>query len=425
MPRKAIPIETLLLRTFLPAVIVVAIGLAIFVYDRLYGTILDGFERKLVTTSALTAAMIDPADHDRLIDDALKGLDPQIVEESALYSRNADPLRRIRSELGLTYLYTQVVGGPSDILYILDGSEGDDHSTIGSEDDLPDETLAGLRQVQTRGEIYSSPIEYQDQWGLLKTAAAPVLGRDGSYTGSAGADVNISVIKVATQNALFASAVIGIGSILACVLVSLFLVRRIARPIEGLTDETLRLAAGGASKPVPTTGPREVGELRKALEATAKRISNAASEREDWAQGQDVAAKVELLRAQTGQEPDEPVALVDHPHLRVTWLASAQQDVRALLAQLAMQQVSARISAEPELGQEWRELADLGQGYCIAVDAVAGRVELAGSPAAEISVGATRIVLEESSNLQLNARSGISLIRDGHPSVVLWPGKST
>ena len=53
-------IQTLLWRTFTPAIVLVAIGLGALVYTRLYDTILDGFARKLVTTSSLTGFRVTP-----------------------------------------------------------------------------------------------------------------------------------------------------------------------------------------------------------------------------------------------------------------------------------------------------------------------------------------------------------------------------
>src|SRR3546814_16969887 len=124
-------IQTLLLRTFLPAVVVVAILLAGLVYNRLYASILDGFERKLVTASALTGAMIDPADHDRLIRAARAGENPQAVDATPLSRRSVAPIRRLRDALSLTYPYTQVLGGGADIFYFLDVPEGADHPPPG------------------------------------------------------------------------------------------------------------------------------------------------------------------------------------------------------------------------------------------------------------------------------------------------------
>lgn len=285
MRPEGTPIQTLLLRTFLPAVVVVAMLLAVLVYNWLYATIIDGFDRKLVTTSALTGALIDPADHDRLLAEALAGGDAETLEKRQDFLRNVEPMRRIRTSLNLTYLYSQALGSaPLEVIYGFDSSLGEDHSTIGSKDELTDETIAGLKRVQADGSIYISPIEYQEQWGLLKTAAAPIYNSDGKITSTAGADVNISVIQVATQNALFASALIGIGSILACVAVALVIVRRVARPIAALKQEALRIAAGDTLQPAPIKGPREVAGLRDALAALAERMAEAsARSREDAA----------------------------------------------------------------------------------------------------------------------------------------------
>jgi methyl-accepting chemotaxis protein len=279
MQRETVPIKTLLLRIFVPAVVLVSMLLAIFVYNWLYNTIIDGFDRKLTTTSALTGALIDPVDHDQLMRAAFAKEASDMVEQSAPYLRNVLPIRRIRSKLDLTYLYSQAAGGSQDVTYILDGSEGDDHSPIGSEDDLSDMTMKGLYNAEAGRGIFVSPIEYQEQWGLLKTALAPVYGSDGQITATAGADVNISVIQVATQNTLFASALIGIGSILACLLVALTIVRRVAGPIEALKEDALKLATGDGHASSEAAGPREVTSLRDALAALAEKMALARASR--------------------------------------------------------------------------------------------------------------------------------------------------
>ena len=255
MRPEGTPIQTLLWRTFTPAIVVLAIGLGALVYTRLYDTILDGFSRKLVTTSALVGALIDPADHDFLIQAARVRAPAESVEAMTQYQRNVAPMRRIRRELELTYLYSQVLGGTQDVIYVLDATEGDEHSPIGAEDELTPETRAGLRKTQADGSLYVSPIEFQEQWGLLKTAAAPVRDRQGKAVATAGADVNISVIEVATQNALLVSALIGVASLLASAMVTLLIVRWVARPIEALKAEALRIAAGDrATQPIVNAG---------------------------------------------------------------------------------------------------------------------------------------------------------------------------
>jgi len=314
MPRnRKIGIQTLLLRVFLPVVALAALLGAILVYNRINATILRQFDDRLIATSALTGALIDPADHDWLIGAAKAGRDPAAIEQDIRYRRNVEPMRRIRERLGLTYIYTQITSGPTEVRYILDGTEGEEHTPSGSPDSLPEETMAGLRDVQRRRDIYVSPVEYQEKWGLLKTAAAPVYGAGGAVSGTAGADVNVSVIRVATQNALFLSAMIGIASLLACLLVTLQIVRRVARPIERLTQEALRIAAGDHRPPADGDAPREVRDLTASLAALS---AHATDELESAATR---GARHRLAASEAwlfGHESGAPAMPVDNPNDR-------------------------------------------------------------------------------------------------------------
>ncbi|MBI1200395.1 MAG: HAMP domain-containing protein [Phenylobacterium sp.] len=378
--REGIPIQTLLWRTFTPAIVVIAIALGALVYSRLYDTILDGFSRKLVTTSALTGALIDPADHDWLIAQAVKpDADPEALEATPQYRRNVEPLRRIRRELGLTYLYSQVLGGPKDVFYVLDGTEGEEHSSIGAADELPAATRTGLRRAQTDGTIYISPIEFQEQWGLLKTAAAPMRGADGAITATAGADVNISVIQVATQNALFVSAMIGAASLLASALMTIWIVRWVAQPIEGLKGDALRIAVGDRAPPTALKAPREVARLREALADLAAHLTG--SMRAAWTEtlAHDRARNHETLAAALDGEGE--VALADDGARRVIWAPPPHAGPEAALERAAMVDLAARFAADPELTAGWRGLALAEHGAVLAVDRKSGRAERASGSA--------------------------------------------
>lgn len=358
MRPDGIPIKTLLWRTFTPAIAILAVVLGALVYTRLYDTILDGFSRKLVTTAALTGALIDPADHDWLTRAALVRVPADLVEAGERYRRNVEPMRRIRRELGLTYLYTQVLGGAQDVVYVVDATEGDEHSPLGAEDELTDETREGLKQTMAGGAIYVSPIEFQEQWGLLKTAAAPIYGQDGRIAATAGADVNISVIEVATQNALFASALFGVASLVASAMVTLLIVRWVASPIEALKADALRIAAGDRAPPVERAAPREVKRLRAALAERAQALTEAM--RVAWREilAADRARNAEVLQAGLGVGP---VVLVDLPGTRVVW-TPADESLEARLEHRAMALLAERLAAEPELAARWQALAEAAHG---------------------------------------------------------------
>ena len=340
MRPEGIPIQTLLLRVFLPAVALVAIGLGVLTYNRLYATILEGFDRKLTTTSALTGALIDGADHDRLIAIARGAPDSDAAERTPEYLRAVQPMRRIREELNLTYLYTQVLGGKQDIIYVLDSSLGDQHSQIGAEDDLPPETLAGIHRSTATGSIHLSPIEYQEQWGLLKTAAAPLRSADGRIVATAGADVNVSLIQVATQNALFTSVMIGMASLLACALAVLLIVRTIAKPLDRLRQEALRIAGGDHSPLAAFPAPRDIGELHSALGAGASDMTGTLTSAR-------TQARAERRQAALTAAEAELTRLADSPRLVFTGPPPADAD--ALARRAAAAALAERLAADPAL----------------------------------------------------------------------------
>ena len=415
--RKAIGIQALLLRTFLPAVLVVAMALAVLVYNLQYAVIMDGFDRKLVTTSAITGAMIDPADHDFLMVEAQSDKDPMGVERTEHYIRNVEPMRRIREKLGLTYLYTQALGGDADIYYILDSSLGDDHSPIGSEDELPVETMAGLRNAETQGDVYISPVEYQKQWGLLKTAAAPVYGADGAITATAGADVDISVIQVATQNALFASAVIGMISILACLIVTLQIVQRIARPIETLRQEALRIAAGDYNPPVKIKRPREAATLRDALAAVTTRIVDRSAETLKSTRNRhsnaDEQRLIDTLRSEASIE-----TLCDNEKFLIIWTPTALNSAEGALAARSMTLLRDRLSNRSALMESWKTLVNLEHGVCVCFNRETKSVHAYGGTVT-LRVDEQTLSLSDGEALDLSRASNAVALMNGSEVTIL------
>jgi hypothetical protein len=364
MRPDGIPIRALLLRAFLPAIAIVAIGLGLLTYNRLYDAILDGFDRKLIATSALTGALIDPVDHDRLIAIARTEPDTDIAERSPEYRRAVLPMQRIRGGLDITYLYTQILGGSQDIIYVLDATVGEEHSRIGSEDDLPAETLAGIRRVQAKDVIHLSPIEFQQQWGLLKTAAAPVRNAVGRIVATAGADVNVSLIRVATQNALFASVVIGMVSLLACTLVTLLIVRRIARPLDRLRHEALRIAGGDHRPIAPFPAPADIAGLQTALSDSCSTLTGRLADARSAAGAATLSASLAAFDAELARAGAAP-----HLHFE-----SAASDSGALLRRAAAARLAERIIADPTLADRIEDegpllaLADREQAVAVRDD---------------------------------------------------------
>lgn len=398
-PEARLGIQALLLRVFLPVVALAALLIALFVYNRLDATILRQFDERLIATSALTGAMVDPADHDWLIQQALRTRDGAAVERDPRYRRNVEPMQRVRERLDLTYIYTQVANEAGGVRYILDGTEGEEHTLLGSPDMLPAETMAGLREVQTRARVYVSPVEYQEQWGLLKTAAAPVYSVDGRISGTAGADVNVSLIRVATQKALFLSAMVGIASLLACLLVTLQIVRRVARPIERLTQDALRIAAGDRHPPTGIASPDDVRGLRDSLHLLNGHVTAELDEAMARAAEHRLAAsRARLLSGDRGV-----VMLAREGDRQWLWLPNGSDRLAETFAMRAMAQLRERIAARPDLLAAAERLADVDHGSLLLIDRGAGRLCLVGGGPIELEAAETMFTLAPGESADLSS----------------------
>jgi hypothetical protein len=310
MIRRLPALQSKLLGLLLPVICLLSAVAGFLVYHSLYQAILHRFEVKLATTSGMVGAFIDPMDHGRIAGTMNEAdFSGPSAERSLPYMREIAPMRAVRRKLDLTYLYTQVTSGPNKVRYVLDGTEGEEHTTVGFEDELPADTMQGLRGVEAHGRIYISPVQQQEAWGLLKTAAAPVWGPDGQISASVGADVNIGIIRRSTENALLICGLIGgISMLLAAASVSL-VVNRVAQPLAAIKLVALRLAAGGYRLQTSRQELVEIEAIGTHLTALASRLERTAAERLAAESALRGARHDAALARLVGEEPDFAILL--------------------------------------------------------------------------------------------------------------------
>lgn len=417
MPHKNMPhkkmrsISALVLRTFLPLLCALSLLFAALVYNLLYDHILRQFDARLIATSAIVGAMIDPADHDALTAEAMHVRDAEALEAGARYRRNVDPMRRIRGALGLTYLYTQVDGGPMDVIYILDSADGDDHTLIGTADRMTAETLAGLRSVAQEQGVYVSPVEYQERWGLLKAAAAPVYGRDGRISATAGADVNVGVVQTATQAILLQSALIGVISILLCLLVTWWILRRVAGPIAQLTQAALRMASGDYRRPEAWRGPVEVMAFREELSQLGARVAEQHALTAQAAARARLGGLAEPMVAAQGADI-EAVWLEDDASQLLLWVPTGGRDLAALLGWRAVAGLARRQRGGGANVAQWRQWTAGTRGGVLAWDRREKLLLWLGAEALDLQIDGGDVQLEPDQALLLGDGDG-RVIGDG------------
>jgi HAMP domain-containing protein len=227
-------------------------------------------------------------------------------ESDPLVVLHAPRYRSLRERVGLTFLYTYVYIGGDRIRYILDGSVGDDHSPPGYLDSVPEADIDALVRAQVEGTPFVSGIRQWDAWGLVKVSAAPIIDADGRIVALCGADVDISVIRSKTRNALFA--VLGVGALLLSVsgLVSLWVAQSVTRPLRDIKNAALRIAAGQYGARLDATGADEIGRLAGSLDRLSLRLLEQA-EASSASQSALLSGRLdEALRASLRRELPQP-----------------------------------------------------------------------------------------------------------------------
>lgn len=252
------------------------------------GVAFDPQSQTLYAASDEGLLVLDP-DSGRVLRQGYRGYRD---ENGAVYRYYYERMRQVKDKCGLTFVYTYVLtdddGGVSQarqrlapergrrIVYGLDAEELSDealHSQTGSVD--PDVASDEIRDVLLKGLVDLSDIEAWQEWGLLKSATAPVFDRHGVAHALAGADVNVDMIERKTRSALAKVCLVAVASLLLAGVVSAYIAGRLCRPISELKEGALRVAAGDYGHQIPAHGLRELGELTIAFNS----ISAALGER--------------------------------------------------------------------------------------------------------------------------------------------------
>ncbi len=277
-------LRTVILVALIPMLVAITAFQAWRVHASIYDVILEGFDRTLRATGHSVASRLDGDKHRHL-----QQLPPDAVANEEGYTRYFDAeapfftdhrklFSELREALGLTYLYTQVHLQDDQIYYVLDGSSEEDWVAPGSADVLPPESVESIREVQLLGKPWVTDLLQWENWGLIKASYTPIRDRSGKIVAMVGADIESSIVKTKTRQALFAVLSLGLMSIIVSVLVSIWISRTLTRPIDEIRDAALSIAAGNLpSKPLRAR-IREVNQLATTLEQLNSRLQEQRAE---------------------------------------------------------------------------------------------------------------------------------------------------
>ena len=226
--------------------------------------------------SAARLVAISPEDGTFSVERFRRGYrDPGVLA----YRGYVEPMRRIRAALDITYLYTQNVARGDSIQYIVDSTPGEDHSPIGAREALETDTdIRGLADVMDRGLVYSSGIEDSEEWGLLKSAYAPIVGDEGVPVGMVGTDISVSTIQDRTQIALAKVGLVTVVILFLGGLGSVAISLRLTGPLAAVQEGASRVAAGRMGKPIDPPRLRDLAALTTSFNEMTRTLTSSVDE---------------------------------------------------------------------------------------------------------------------------------------------------
>ena len=241
---------------------------------------------------------------------------------SPAYARAVETFKRIRHDAGLTYLYTQMLIDDTALFYVVDGSEVDEFSPIGTMDTLPAASFLPLKTAELAREPVVRPIEEWENWGLLKSGFGPVLMRNGGSEGMIGADLKVDIIEPHTRQAAFASILTAVLGITLALTFTVIASRQVTRPLEQLKGYLVRMAGGEWSAALPSLRVTEVAAVGQACQQLARSF-----EAEQRAQEAQFTANVSRLQRrhlirQLFKDVEERV-LIENPRVVVSTASRA------------------------------------------------------------------------------------------------------
>ena len=258
----------------------VTLAWCVMIHGYLKGVIMDGFDQKIRNSSTVTGAFIKGEDLKLIASSGV--VNGQRMDEShPLYQKYVVPMRHIMEKQGLTYVYTQVLDPlPPKCTYILDATQGNEHTPIGYRDTLPIEDYFGAQRVMQMGITYVGDVQPTEQWGLLKVSYAPIFNKNGKIESMAGADINITVIRKKVQIALYFIGLLGVSAIILGTMITLVMAERITKPLNKLYQRTIEVASGLSSggmerEPLPfefVPLEKEIAQLARRFEKNKKRL---------------------------------------------------------------------------------------------------------------------------------------------------------
>jgi len=162
-------------------------------------------------------------------------------EKDAAYIKPLKQLRSLQQATKMKFIYTLAMAGDDKTHFIIDATEGEDHSALHSEYDLTDEMKLAFDGIPN-----ADYQVYTDAWGSQLSGYAPIFNSAGEVVGIACVDVDAGDIAAKNRQMLI---LVGLFILLAMMLalaLSIITSNPIQKPIVFIDRSMQDLAEAGA-----------------------------------------------------------------------------------------------------------------------------------------------------------------------------------
>ena len=174
-------------------------------------------------------------------------------------------LGSVKKDVGAKYLYTAEISkseNKDEIIYIADAYNPIDtsgFSEIGTVD--TDDNSEKIKE----GKVFATNIRYQDEWGWLLSAYAPIIDENGNMIGYIGVDFSAEKI-VDEINSIAVKFII--AAIIIAVLISLFMLKKLNKyfkPLNEISEKSIELSKRNLTIRFDDSRKDEIGKMSSNL----------------------------------------------------------------------------------------------------------------------------------------------------------------
>ena len=204
-------------------------------------------------------------------------------KEDPYYESTRLALLDLKKTVNCQYLYTMVPVKGTLFKYIIDGSceptDEDNFSPLGTEEDI-DDYGDGPLKAMTDGNIHSSGLEHQEEWGYTISSYGGIKNSNGKIVGFIGCDFNVDDILTMLKKRIINIAIVSIIILVIGVILIILFTSDIFGTMKSISGAMENIASGKADLTyrIPEKGKNELSNLAANCNAVIASLNNLVSE---------------------------------------------------------------------------------------------------------------------------------------------------